>query len=185
LLGIVAEHLSGGVSYDVFGINGAKANRILSWNQPALVAAIRARDPNLIILAYGTNELTDGTWTDASYESLLGEILQLFHNAAPNASIIVLGPPDRDDLPVGARLIEILNAERRAALANNAAFWSAFDAMGGAGSMQKWVRLGLAQPDRVHLTGAGYAKLADMFYEDLLCASSVPSASPRCRQVSR
>src|SRR5262249_16815074 len=128
----------------------------------------------------GTNELTDGTWTATSYESLLTEILQLFHNAAPNASILVFGPPDRVDLPVGARLIEILNAERRAALANNAAFWSAFEVMGGLGSMQKWFRLGLAQPDRVHLTGTGYAKLADMLYEDLLCASSASSASLRC-----
>jgi len=170
LLGIVAEHLSGGVSYDVFGINGAKANRILSWDQVALNAAIQARDPNLIILAYGTNELTDGAWTDASYESLLGEILQLFHNAAPNASIIVCSPPDRGDLPLTARLKELESAERRAALANNAAFWSAFDAMGGAGSIQKWARLGLAQADRVHLTSAGYARLADMFYEDLRSA---------------
>jgi lysophospholipase L1-like esterase len=168
LLGMVAEHLSGGVSYDVFGINGAKASRILSWNQPALTAAIKARDPNLIILAYGTNELTDGTCTSAAYQSLLTEILQLFHSAAPTASILVFGPPDRSDLPLTARLQELVSAERRTALANKAAFWSGFDAMGGAGSMQKWVRLGLAQPDRVHLTLAGYAKLADMFYDDLL-----------------
>jgi len=185
LLGIVAEHLSGGVSYDVFGINGAKANRILSWNEPALTAAIKARDPNLIILAYGTNELTDGTWTGTSYESLLAEILQLFHKAAPNASIIVFAPPDRGDLPLSVRLREIISAERRAALENGAAFWSAFEAMGGAGSMQKWVGLGLAQPDRVHLTAPGYAKLADMFYEDLLCASSASSASLRCHQSSK
>jgi len=169
------------VSYDVFGINGAKASRILSWNQPALIAAIKARDPNLIILAYGTNELTDGSWTARSYESLLTEILQLFHNAAPNASIIVFGPPDRGDLPLTAQLKDLISAEHSAALSNNAAFWSAFDAMGGTGSMQKWSRLGFAQPDRVHLTGAGYAKLADMFYEDLLCASSASLRSLRCR----
>jgi lysophospholipase L1-like esterase len=170
LLGIVAERLSSGVSYDVFGINGAKASRILSWNQPALMAAIKARDPNLIILAYGTNELTDGTLTADSYESLLTEILQLFHSAAPSASILVFAPPDRADLPLTARLNELIAAERRAALSNNAAFWSAFDAMGGPGSMQKWVRVALAQPVRVHLTGSGYTKLADMFYEDLLRA---------------
>ena len=167
LLGIVAEHLSGGISYDVFGINGAKANRILTWNQQALNAAIRGRGPNLIILAYGTNEVTDGTWTPAAYESLLGEIIQSLHKGAPNASILIFGPPDRADLPVSARLSSLINAERRAALAHNAAFWSAYDAMGGAGSMMRWVRQGLAQADRVHLTSAGYAKLADMFYEDL------------------
>jgi lysophospholipase L1-like esterase len=185
LLGIVAEHLSGGISYDVFGINGAKANRILAWNKTALAAAIKARDPNLIILAYGTNELTDGTWTGASFESLLSEILQLFHNLVPNASLIVFGPPDRGDLPLGARLTEIISAERSAALANNAAFWSAFDAMGGPGSMQRWVRLGLAQPDRVHLTSAGYSKLADMFYEDLLRArESSRGSSPTVKEGS-
>jgi lysophospholipase L1-like esterase len=167
LFGIVAEHLSGGVSYDVFGINGARAKRILTWNQQALAAAIKTRDPNLIILAYGTNEVGDPDWTPVSYESLLGEILQRLHNAAPNASIVVFAPPDRADLALSPRLQTLVNAERRAALANNAAFWSAFDAMGGAGSISNWLRLGLAQPDRVHLTGSGYARLADMFYENL------------------
>ena len=56
----------------------------------------------------------------------------------------------------------------RHALANNVAFWSAFNAMGGAGSMNSWLSKGLAQSDRVHLTGAGYARLAEMFYRDLV-----------------
>ena len=170
LLGIVAEHLSGGVSYDVFGINGARANRLLTWNQPALSAALKARDPNLIILAYGTNEAGDGIWTSASYEMLLGEIVRRLRAAAPGASILLFAPPDRADLQLSYRLQSLVNAERRVALANDAAFWSAFDAMGGAGSMANWVRRGLAQPDRVHLTGAGYARIADMFYGDLIRA---------------
>jgi lysophospholipase L1-like esterase len=167
LLGIVAEHLAGGVSYDVFGINGARANRILGWNQTAFATAIKARDPNLIILAYGTNEVADGSWSADSYEALIGEILQRLHAAVPDASILVFAPPDRGDLPLSGRLLALVNAERRAALENNAAFWSAIDAMGGAGSMNNWLRRGLTQPDRVHLTGLGYARLAEMFYEDL------------------
>jgi len=167
LLGIVAEHLTGGVSYDVFGINGALASRISDWNQVAFTAAIKARDPNLIILAYGTNEVADGSWTPDSYEALLSEIVIRLHAAAPTASILIFGPPDRGDLPLTARLQALTNVERRVALSNNAAFWSAFNAMGGTGSMSSWLRKGLAQPDRVHLTGSGYAKLADMFYEDL------------------
>jgi lysophospholipase L1-like esterase len=172
LLGIVSEHLSGGVSYDVFGINGAKANRLLGWNQPALAAAIKARDPNLIILAYGTNEVADGDWTAAAYESLLTEIVRRLHAIAPHASILLFGPPDRADLPLNLRLQSLINVERRVALANNTAFWSAYNAMGGSGSMSNWLRRELAQPDRVHLTAAGYARLADMFYEDLISAWS-------------
>jgi len=167
LLGIVSEHLSAGIAYDVFGINGARASRILEWNQAALVAAIKARDPDLIILAYGTNEVADSDWTADSYELLLKKILRQLHAAAPRASILLFAPPDRADLPLAGRLKEMVNAQRRVAFANNAAFWSAFDAMGGAGSMNNWVRKGLAQPDRVHLSGSGYAKLAEMFYDDL------------------
>jgi lysophospholipase L1-like esterase len=170
LFGIVAEHLAGGVSYDVFGINGARANRILGWNQAALAAAVKMRDPNLIILAYGTNEVADAGWTPAAYEALLGEIIQLLHTAAPHASILVFAPPDRADLPLSARLEALVNAERRAAFTNNAAFWSAFDAMGGNGSMNSWLSKGLAQSDRVHLTGAGYARLAELFFRDLMNA---------------
>ena len=170
LLGIVAEHLAGGVSYDVFGINGARASRMIGWNQQALAAAVKARDPNLIIVAYGTNEVADAGWSPDAYESLIGEIIQRLHAAAPRASILIYAPPDRADLPLSARLEALVNAERRAALANNAGFWSSFDAMGGVGSMNSWVSRGWAQPDRVHLTGAGYARMADTFYSDLMRA---------------
>lgn len=167
LMGLVAERLSGGVSYDVFGINGARANRLLSWNQQALAASIKLREPNLIIVAFGTNEVSDDDWTPKSYEAMLGRVLATLQKAAPDASILVFAPPDRSDLPLNRRLQAMVNAQRRAAFANKAAFWSAFDAMGGNGSMNHWVRRSLAQPDRVHLNGAGYARLAEMFYADL------------------
>jgi lysophospholipase L1-like esterase len=170
LLGIVAEHMSGGVCYDVFGINGARASRILGWNQEALTVAVNSRDPNLIIVAYGTNEVADAGWTPQAYEVLLGDIIQLLHAAAPHASILVYAPPDRADIPLNARLTALVNAERRAALGNNVAFWSSFNAMGGVGSMNDWISKGWAQPDRVHLTGMGYARMAEMFYGDLMRA---------------
>jgi len=40
--------------------------------------------------------------------------------------------------------------------------------MGGAGSMNRWLRAGLAQADRVHLTSAGYNVLGAHFYKDLI-----------------
>lgn len=170
LLGIVAERIAPGVSYDVFGINGARASRLLAWNETAFADALRARNPDLIVLAYGTNELTDSEWTPLSYELLIGDILRRLHAAAPQASILIFAPPDRADLPLFGRLAALVNAERRAASQNHSAFWSAYDAMGGAGSMNAWLHLGLAQPDRVHLTVEGYSQLADRFYEDLMRA---------------
>ncbi|HET6861870.1 MAG TPA: GDSL-type esterase/lipase family protein [Pyrinomonadaceae bacterium] len=168
LLGIVAERISPGVRYDVFGINGARANRLLSWNGPAFNAAIKALAPDLIILGFGTNELTDGDWTSETNQSLYGEILQRLRAAAPKASILIVGPPDRADVDVGVRLRLMNESLREVATLNRAAFWSTYDAMGGAGSMNKWLRQGLAQADRVHFTSAGYDALGARFYRDMM-----------------
>jgi lysophospholipase L1-like esterase len=171
ILGIVAERLAPGVSYDVLGINGARASRFLSWNTAALAANLTQRKPDLIILAYGTNEVADPSWTPTSYRRLLKIVINELRTAAPQASILLFAPPDRADLPLAAqRMPAMIETERRAALESNAAFWSAYDAMGGPGSMNGWVRRGLGQGDQVHLTRPGYALLADSFFRDLMRA---------------
>ena len=42
--------------------------------------------------------------------------------------------------------------------------------MGGAEAMNVWTAQGLGQADHVHLTRAGYNRLADYFYQDLTLA---------------
>lgn len=171
LLGMVGERINSGVAYDVFGINGARASRLLGLDASAFTSVLAERKPDLIILAFGTNEAGDPGWTGAGYERLLVRILRRIHAAAPQASLLIYGPPDRADLPLAARRMSLLvETERRAAIAGNAAFWSSYDAMGGAGSMKAWTMRGLAQTDQVHLTTAGYVRIADLFYEDLMRA---------------
>lgn len=171
LLGIVSEQINPGVVYDVFGINGARASRLLGWNPTAFSSVVAKREPNLIIIAFGTNEAGDSDWTPLAYEQLLRRVLRLLHAAAPQSSFLVMAPPDRGDVAIAPRRMPfVVSAERRAAIAEGAAFWSAFDAMGGAGSMNAWVARGLAQVDRVHLSTAGYMRLADLFYEDIMHA---------------
>lgn len=173
ILGIVAENIAphSGVSYDVLGINGARLVRLFSWNLNLLADNVIERKPDLIILAYGTNEVTDDDWTIESYSKKLADILDRFRRAAPEASIIVFGPPDRADNPVaGNKMPQLLEAQRRAAKQIGAAFWCSFDAMGGPGSMNTWASQGLGQGDHVHLTGPGYVKMGDMFYEDVMKA---------------
>jgi len=182
ILGIVAENIAprSGVSYDVLGINGARLVRLLSWNSNTLADNVIERSPDLIILAYGTNEVTDDNWTVESYAHLLEEILDRFRRAAPKASIIVFGPPDRADNAVaGNKMPQLIEAQRRAAKLAGAAFWCSYDAMGGSGAMNNWVSLGLGQGDHVHLTGPGYLKMGDMFYEDLMKAYAASKAKPR------
>jgi lysophospholipase L1-like esterase len=171
IFGIVTEHIAPGVSYDVLGINGARANRLLSWNDTAFVDNLVQRKPDLIIIAYGTNEVTDSDWSVESYSRMFANILRRFRRAAPQASILVYGPPDRADVDLaGTKMPAMIEAQRRAASEVGAAFWSSYAAMGGAGSMSTWVQQGLAQGDRVHLSKEGYVRIGTMFYNDLITA---------------
>ena len=185
ILGIVTEHIAPGVSYDVLGINGARATRLLSWNDTAFVDNLVQRKPDLIIIAYGTNEVTDPDWTVESYQRMFAGILRRFRRAAPQASIIVYGPPDRGDVALaGSKMPAMIEAQRRAAFEVGAAFWNSYGAMGGSGSMGAWASLGLAQGDRVHLTKDGYVRMGGMFYEDVTDAykkylSRAPRTQPR------
>lgn len=186
ILGIVAEQIAPkpGVSYDVLGINGARAVRLTSWNQGLFLANIRERQPDLIIVAYGTNEVTDDDWSVDSYARMFSGILKKFHDAAPKASILVFGPPDRADVPAaGSKMPQMIDAQRRAAKLAGAAFWCSYDAMGGAGSMNSWVSQGLGQGDHVHLTSAGYLKLGDMFYEAV--SQAYKESKTRARSVNK
>ena len=47
-------------------------------------------------------------------------------------------------------------------------FWDLFEVMGGLGSVQRWRDLGLARPDRVHFTRAGYELVGRLFVEAFL-----------------
>ncbi|HWS99570.1 MAG TPA: GDSL-type esterase/lipase family protein [Pyrinomonadaceae bacterium] len=167
ILGIVTEHIAPGVSYDVLGINGARAKRLISWNDTAFVDNIVQRKPDLIIVAYGTNEVSDGDWTIESYKQMFAAILKRFRRAAPQASILVYGPPDRSDIHLDGKMAAMIEAQRRAAIEVGAAFWSSYGAMGGPGSMDVWASMGLGQGDRVHLTKDGYIRMGSMFYEDV------------------
>jgi lysophospholipase L1-like esterase len=172
--GIVTEHLSPGVTYDVLGINGARATRLRGWvNETAFLYNVELRQPDLIILAYGTNEVTDDDWSIESYQRMFAEILKRLRKVAPQASILVYAPPDRavsmgDGWVSVSKMPALIQAQRNAAIEAGAAFWSSYGAMGGAGAINNWVSQGLAQGDRVHLTSPGYVRMGAMFYEDMM-----------------
>jgi lysophospholipase L1-like esterase len=172
LFGWVADKPSG-VTYEALGINGAEAAVILKWNQPMLATYLQRRNPGLIVLAYGTNESSDPLWKTESYPAMFSALLDTLRQDAPAASILVLGPTDRWSRVKGkwqeyAGVDAIVAAERKAAREHGCAFWDARRRMGGEGAMRDWVYAGLAQGDYVHFTAAGYHRLADALFADLM-----------------
>lgn len=165
-------HGSERIVYQPLGVNGARAKKFLEMTgSEAFLRSVGQRNPDLIVLAYGTNEVTDNDWTVASYERMFVEIVNRLHAAAPNASVLIMGPPDRGVNGRSApRMAAMIEAQKRAAFRSGAAFWSACEAMGGDGSINAWSSRGLTQGDHVHYTVQGYYRLADLFYGDLMMA---------------
>jgi lysophospholipase L1-like esterase len=162
-----------GVTYETLGINGAQASIVLRWDMPVLQSNIAERNPGLIVLAYGTNEASNPDYTQDSYRQMFLEVLARFRTAAPQASILVIGPPDRYVRTRGRWVAydsvdRIVAAQREAARIAGCSFLDLRGKMGGKGSMRTWVLSGLAQYDYVHLSSAGYHLLGESMFRDLM-----------------
>jgi lysophospholipase L1-like esterase len=177
LLGVVTEQP--GITFECLGINGAYAPLMLQWKQPIFEDYLRQRDPNLIVLAYGTNEAAQSAAHNSEYVYDFNRLLQNLHRIVPNASILVLGPYDRAMKAGRGRRVawhtfegtdRIIADQKESCRLNHCAFYDQRARQGGPGSAIRWVSAGLGQPDRTHLTGGGYRALAQAFYLDLLAA---------------
>ncbi|MCU0226760.1 MAG: SGNH/GDSL hydrolase family protein [Bryobacterales bacterium] len=173
LFGWVAE-LPGGVTYEPMGINGAQMSIVSRWDPGLFQAYLGQRDPALIVIAYGTNEAGQTVWNYDSYYAEVDRVLKRIRAASPTASLLVVGPPDRmwylrkRGWAKAPRLDLVIQAQRDAALANQAAFWDTHSRMGGDGSMRRWVQAGLAGRDHVHFSADGYRRLGEVLFHDLM-----------------
>jgi lysophospholipase L1-like esterase len=173
LLGLSTEN-SAGVTYEAAGINGAEASLFLRWNETLQQTLMTAANPALIVLSYGTNEAGDRNWTEEGYAEMFRRIIERVRRATPNASILVVGPPDRA-LRAGRRawkpftgVDRIVAAQRSVCRQMNCAYWDQRSRMGGFGSMRDWVSISWAQPDHTHFTGEGYTELAGALFSDIV-----------------
>jgi len=185
VFGVNLDRDRNGVVYDALGINGARAATTLEWNEPHMAEQLRHQAPDLVVLAYGTNESADTESIDAISRQLVAALGRVAR-AVPTASCLLLGPPDRavrtpDDNPYGdagtfwatsPRIEQIVAAERAIAGAAGCAFYDQLAAMGGPGTIAAWAEAEppRARPDRTHLTRDGYAMLGNAFANDLMAA---------------
>ena len=161
-----------GVTFETLGLNGELANRILDANEQIWAAEVAQRAPALVILAYGTNEANSHAWTAEQYRADLTQVIAQVRRAAPNASILMVGPPDCGKLRPLLHLDEVIDIQREIAAAQGVAFWDWRMHMGGAGIVDKWFLAGLGQADYIHLTGDGYRLIGDMLFRQIEKAHS-------------
>lgn len=175
VLGVALEQERGGLVYSPAGVVGAQASVLLRCREELFVRQLEAEAPDVVILAFGTNEARDSSFEPPSYAATLEAVIRRVRRGAPSALVLLAGPPDQERAAGGrARPVPALDVvtetQRVVAARTGAAFVDLREAMGGPGSVARWVRSSppLAQPDHVHFTAPGYERLARLVASELV-----------------
>jgi lysophospholipase L1-like esterase len=182
LLSWGVEQKKPGVIVEGHGVSGATSWIMQKWDAALLSKDLRQRDPILILLAFGTNEGFQAKFDPQRYAADYAQVIDLMREAAPRASILLIGPPDaaRDaGKPPGgddcgwvtpANLRAARTAQQEMAARLKIAFWDWSSLMNGPCGVHDWVTRSppLAHTDHVHLTASGYVATADALYQDVI-----------------
>ena len=175
LFGVSAEKAGPGIVYDSLGLNGASI-AVLSrmFNERHWAEELQHRDPQLVIVNYGTNEADFAAFVDGPYEKELREAIRRIHAALPKVSVLVMSPMDRgyhgprgiETMPTIPRIVAI---QRRVARETGCGFFDTFAAMGGEGTMARWntATPRLVTADLIHTYPAGAKLIAATFTREL------------------
>lgn len=128
----------------------------------------------LIILQYGGNALPalKDKSNVTNFANYFNGQIALVKKAAPNASILFIGPADMSvkegsDYVTHPLLEDTRNALREVAFNNGCAFFDMYDCMGGKNSMKSWVDEKMAATDYIHFSPQGARKIATLLYSSL------------------
>lgn len=163
-----------GVMVSALGINGATLTMVDKW-QPQWSETLAQMSPDMVILAYGTNEAFNDTLDLTAYEQNLRAKIRLIRQQMPNSVILLVGPNDslkfsnaascQAQMPVN--LMSVIQIQKAVAAQENTLFWDWQAFMGGPCSIRTWAAQDLARPDNVHLSVEGYKKSAQGLYSQL------------------
>lgn len=165
-----------GVLYSSLGVNGASVTLLSrAFNRTYLTAQLAHYRPDLVVLAYGTNESGFPGFIDTTWVKEMETAVKRVRAALPEASILLMSPMDRGELkPDGTigtieTLPRLVAKEKQLAASLGVGFFNTFEAMGGQGTMAKWYA---AQPrlvgaDYIHPLPAGAKIVGELLYDSL------------------
>ena len=191
IYGVMADG-NGGVAVDNIPLRGCSGTIFTRIDKPSMQRSFAIDGTRLIILQFGGNFMPVAS-SDRAIEDYLGKIadqIRYFHEVAPKAKILFIGPSDMGK-SVGGRIVtwprlpQVVEGLKRTALENGAAFWDLYGVMGGENSMIRWVKHSpaYAGADYIHFTPAGaklvgeaLAKSFLIYYDFYDLRKSLPAA---------
>jgi lysophospholipase L1-like esterase len=173
-----ADFLRGtsGLLYDSLGLNGATTSVLARVLQPVLwKQELERAAPALIVVNYGSNESSFGSFVHKQYAAELRLAIQRLRQDAPGVPILVMSPMDRgersglDEIETMSTIPEIVAIQRQVAAETHCAFFDTYDAMGGDGTMARWYGASprLVTADLLHPTPQGATIVAGLFLEQM------------------
>jgi lysophospholipase L1-like esterase len=176
LYGVAVEREAPGVILDTLGINGARAASQLQWDEALYQEHLRRRMPDLVVLAYGTNESGDDEQPIERYESDLRQVVERMQRTVPTASCLLVGPSDRPVVARDgtaaprARTFDVIAVQRRVARDYGCGFFDLVAFGGGPLHMLSWSAASPAwgASDRIHFTRRAYDRLGQVIANALV-----------------
>ncbi len=176
LYGIGADG-NAGVAVDNVPLRGCSGTIFTRISKPLMADSFSLTDTRLIILQFGGNmmPMIRGAKQIEPYQEQIAKQIAYFHEVAPQAKILFIGPSDMGK-SVNGRVVtwphlpELVDSLKATALRNDAAYWDLYRMMGGENSMAQWVRHSppYAGPDYIHFTPAGAQKVGDALSRSFL-----------------
>lgn len=159
---------SNGVVLDNLGVRSLQGYQLLDIPDTTLADFARLRPYDLIVLHFGVNAMSKETNEKklTYYINKMKRVIERFRNAYPQATILVLSLSDNK---MGrAKDNEMLaQMQREMAKECKVPFFSVFEAMGGSGSIGRFVKNGWASSDHVHINFKGGEQVATYIFNAL------------------
>ncbi len=164
IAGVALERDVPGFVIDTFGVGSMNTKSLGRHDAEVFKAMMAERKYDLVVFQTGANDIT----TMDSVPETMHKVLGWCRAALPRASFLMLTPPDRGLRKPLVHTQRVAEQRREVSKTENTALWDQFEAMGGAGSMARYVRSGFAIEDAIHFNEKGAAFVADRELDALL-----------------
>ncbi len=173
-LGLSLDSLSG-VAVDNIPMRGQSSPRLDKTDTYLFKSMADYMNIGMVILQYGTNIVPTVTEDYNFYRITFYRQLEILKKTMPGVPVVVVGVGDVGKLSEGKvesykHIVKIKEAQKQAAFKAGFAFFDLFEAMGGEGSILKWVNEDprLAMSDYTHFNKQGGKKVADWIYDAIM-----------------
>lgn len=172
----VAFESDSGVIVDNYSFRGISGLEFNYFDPKLLEETQNVRPYDLIIFHYGTNllfkpQLNEFNW----YEKSMTPILQKLKNSFPESSILMISTADKGasyngDWKTAIGVEPLVQTQYNIACNVGIGFFNLYNAMGGEGTIVKWVNSDttLANKDYTHPNGRGAKILASLIYKAII-----------------